>query len=158
MQKIAYVAAIAFALSACGGSSQEEGRLQEPVTPMVEAQADEEAAVDEISDVIEQIEGQAALSVRYDRPRNVGQAIERQVYVEMLGSTVERTETLAVGAFEAAGFTSRKGLADANGIRMQFRKDGVEHVNALIRDQTASPPFKDPAGTSSLYLRQVRTD
>ncbi len=161
MQKILYGAVLALALSACGGSTQDEARVDpahESTAPATEAAATEPAVVDEIANVLGHIQRQAALSVRYDRPRTVEQSVERQVYVEMLGSTAEQTEALAVAAFETAGFTSRRGLADANGVRMQFRKKGAEHINALIRDQAASPPFKDPAGTSSLYLRQVQMD
>lgn len=161
MKKILYGAGLALALSACGGSEQEEARVdpaRESTAPAIETSASEPKVVDEIASVLGHIQGQAALSVRYDRPRNLEQSVERQVYVEMLGPTAAQTEALAVAAFEAAGFTSRRGLADANGVRMQFRKKGVEHINALIRDQAASPPFKDPAGTSSLYLRQAQID
>lgn len=158
MHKIVYVAVVALALSACSGDKQEEGGVAPaPQTTAPDAPA-EVVTVDEIANAIEHVRQQAAVSVRYDRRRDLDEATERQVYVEMLGSTAEQTEALAVTAFEAAGFSVRKGLADAKGIRLQFRKRGVESINALIRDQATSPAFKDPAGTSSLYLRQVQKD
>lgn len=158
MKKIILVA-LSLALVACDRAPQEDARTDSaPQLTTSGAPVEESVVVDEIEGVISDVSGQAALNLRYDRPRNLDGKIERQVYVEMLGPTSEQTESLAVAAFEAAGFTTRRGLDDANGVRLQFRKTGSEHINALIRDQAASPPFENPAGTSSLYLRQVQKD
>lgn len=93
--------------------------------------------------------------VRYDKvvPVKTG-GNQRQVFVEMLGASSEQAEAATTSALKAAGFTAQRGKADADGVRIQYRKTGVKPINVLIRSKAAGPALQAPEATSSIYFRQ----
>jgi hypothetical protein len=108
-----------------------------------------------IDSVLKAISGKVPISVRYDRVvQDKAGKKQRRAFVEMLGASAAQAETLATKAFTSSGFSVRRGKDDADGVRLQYRKKGVEPISLLIRDKKAGPPLKAVKATSSLYLRQ----
>lgn len=92
--------------------------------------------------------------LRYDRVSPRPDGGERQIYFEVLGLDMERTEQTVLSSFESAGYTGRRGWEDAAGVRMAFTAVGEPVVNVLIRGAEASPPFQRGDATASVYIRQ----
>lgn len=159
MRKLIFLGGISLVLAACG-ADQPAAPASQGTTPSLEATtpAQKPASGDQVDQLDLALEGLhqlSASSVRYDRIRTLEDGTkQRQVFVEMLGATAEEVDINAAQVFEKAGFTVRKGLVDENGIRLQYRKSGVEPINALIRSAEAGPPLNDSSATSSFYVRQ----
>lgn len=157
MRKLVAVASISLLLSACGADqpAATSGQARVPSLEATTPVAQEPVSGDQVDQGLESLQQRTATSVRYDRIRTLEDGTkQRQVFVEMLGATAEEADAHAMQVFEDAGFTVRRGLVDKNGIRLQYRKPGVESINALIRTAEAGPPLNDPAATSSFYIRQ----
>ncbi|MFC0718035.1 hypothetical protein [Luteimonas padinae] len=161
MRKFIVLASVSLALAACGADqpaqpAQPAGQGQAPsLQAGTQQSARKPAPADQFDQALESLAQRSAASIRYDRIRTLEDGTkQRQVFVEMLGATAEETDAHATQVFEEAGFTTRKGLVDGNGIRLAYRKAGGESISALIRSAEAGPPLNDPAATSSLYIRQ----
>lgn len=95
------------------------------------------------------------LDVSYDRIAHKTDGSQRQVFIEVAGATDREDQAAVAKAFTAQGFKVYQGKDDQNGIRMSFKKTGVNEIHALIRNKGVGPSLKNPDGTSSIYLRQI---
>lgn len=154
MKSVYISCCIGLLLAGCG-EEQPSAKGYTSSPRLIATEPGQPKAVDEIRQVLASLERGTPIWIRYDRVRALEDGREeRQVFVEILGPSAEETDLLAMKVFGQAGFTVRKGLVDRNGIRLQYRKSGVEPINVLIRSLEAGPPLSDPAATSSLYVRQ----
>ena len=161
MRNMKYAIVLSFLLSACGADQPVETDVvsQEPMltatTPVDPIGADA-ANLNIIDTALDQIAGETQVFIRYDRVRSTKEGKnERQVFVEMLEASDRETEKVLTSKLGADGFAVRKGLDDEMGIRLQYKKAGVEPLNVLIRDKAASPPLAKEQAISSLYIRQT---
>lgn len=159
MRKYVVLSVIALAVSACG-ADQPPAPAGEGRAPSLQSTTPEPASApaagDHIDLALEALQQRAASTIRYDRIRTLDNGTnERQVFVEMLGASAEDVDAHATEVFEQAGFTIRRGMVDENGIRLAYRKPGLEPINALIRSAESGPALNDPAATSSFYIRQA---
>ncbi|MGY0560319.1 hypothetical protein ACW7G2_06340 [Luteimonas sp. A277] len=158
MRRFITLSGLILLLAGCG-ADQPAAPASQGGTPTLESTtprpAQKPIAGDPVDQGLENLQKMAASTVRYDRIRTLEDGTkQRQVFVEMLGATAEDTHSSATQIFEKGGFTVRTGLMDENGIRVQYRKTGVEPISALIRSAEGGPPLNDPAATSSFYIRQ----
>lgn len=161
MRKLIAFASLSLLLAACGADQPAAPANQggtpalESTTPLPAQKPVAGDQVDHVDQALDSLQQLAASTIRYDRIRTLEDGTkQRQVFVEMLGATAEDTDAYATQVFEKAGFSIRKGLVDENGIRVQYRKSGVESISALIRSAQVGPKLDDPAATSSFYIRQ----
>lgn len=159
MRVLCFSCFVTLFLAACGADkppADPASRADQATRPeLISTTQSPSRSVDAIDQALEILKGKASISVRYDRVRTLdGGAKQRQVFVEMLGSDAEETDALAAGLFEKDGFDTRRGRVDENGIRVLYRKPGVEPINVLIRSAESGPPLRADGATSSLYLRQ----
>ncbi|HET6430813.1 hypothetical protein [Dyella sp.] len=96
------------------------------------------------------------ISIRYDRVVEAKTGdMQRQVFIEMLGASDREADSAVTKAFAAQGLTLHRGKDDEHGVRLRFVKAQMEPIEVLIRSRQEGPKLKDPAATSSVYLRQT---
>lgn len=148
------------ALTACsGGHSSSDGgntpAQAERAGKSVKSSASQAGAG--IDQVLAALNKSLKLSTGYDRVVEKSEGFQRQVFLEVLGASDRDAQKEVSKAFTASGFKVHQGKDDQNGIRMSFKKSGVNEIHALIRAKGVGPALKNSDATSSIYLKQTST-